>query len=390
MNCVACENTVANDEVLTCTTCMGRFHYECLNITKSSYTNILTKSKNTWRCMQCDSITRRSRNDNTPVHLRRQLGQSLFDETNMSVDDHLNDDRSILGDTITIDRDPTPAVQSQPNCTLDQISKLLDTKLEANRKSILNEIKSTIQSEINLAICKLKNELSQKTTMLTNEQANLKKDLNMLTEKITTMESEYEKLKYEIKLISERSNTYSSKPNSEVDYSKNIVLYGLHEHNRETELELNERIICLFRDILNVNLTGYIEDLTRLGKRGPRRPIVIELISKRMTKYILQNSRFFRNTGFAVSAYLTGNALEERKQLREQYLNARKSGKNATLRGSRLFIDGKMIGDKQSTSRQTSQSEHALTCNPVDTQSKPTQKSYTIAEMLETFRKNCE
>lgn len=390
MNCVACENTVANDEVLTCTTCMGRFHYECLNITKSSYTNILTKSKNTWRCMQCDSITRRSRNDNTPVHLRRQLGQSLFDETNMSVDDHLNDDRSILGDTITIDRDPTPAVQSQPNCTLDQISKLLDTKLEANRKSILNEIKSTIQSEINLAICKLKNELSQKTTMLTNEQANLKKDLNMLTEKITTMESEYEKLKYEIKLISERSNTYSSKPNSEVDYSKNIVLYGLHEHYRETELELNERIICLFRDILNVNLTGYIEDLTRLGKRGPRRPIVIELISKRMTKYILQNSRFFRNTGFAVSAYLTGNALEERKQLREQYLNARKSGKNATLRGSRLFIDGKMIGDKQSTSRQTSQSEHALTCNPVDTQSKPTQKSYTIAEMLETFRKNCE
>lgn len=110
---------------------------------------------------------------------------------------------------------------------------------------------------------------------------------------------------------------------------------------RENENELYMRIANVFRGILNVNIEGYIESLHRLGKRGNRRPIVIELISKRMSQYILDNCRSFQGTGLAISRYLDTEGINKRRELIVLLQEARKQGKNAVIRNNTLLINGK-------------------------------------------------
>lgn len=289
----------------------------------------------------------------------------------------------IINFSILLQKPPS----QRSNLTLEQISHLLDCKLEKNRKSILSELRITIQDEITAAINGLKLELTQKTTELTTEQTKIKTDIQKLNEKVRTMESECDKIRNDIKLISEQ-NFLGNKTETGVDHSKRFVVFGLTEYYRETEEDLNDRILHMFGDILNLNLLGYIEDVHRIGKRGPRRPIVVELISKRMTRYILQNTRFFKNTGLAITSYLTGEALKEKKAQREKHLNSRRGDKSVTLRESKLSVDGK---EHTSTTTflpyESQQSQQAARKSYSDTVNQTAQKSLTIAEMLDTFRK---
>lgn len=50
---------------------------------------------------------------------------------------------------------------------------------------------------------------------------------------------------------------------------KTLVLHGLQEQYWEREEELENRIINTFHDILNINLTGYIEEITYIGNKKP-------------------------------------------------------------------------------------------------------------------------
>lgn len=62
--------------------------------------------------------------------------------------------------------------------------------------------------------------------------------------------------------------------------------------------------------------------------------LIVELISKSMTKYILQNVAFLRNTGLCISQNLDENG-------KEILRNARKNDKNAIIRNNKIIIDGK-------------------------------------------------
>lgn len=116
----------------------------------------------------------------------------------------------------------------------------------------------------------------------------------------------------------------------ESENCKKIVLYGLEEYP-EYETDLYNRVISVFRNILEVDLTGYIEELSRLGRKGYKRPLVIEIISKRMTKYILQNKHYFRNTGLAISEYLCRDEMESRRKLRDQQMGNRNERQSTTF-----------------------------------------------------------
>lgn len=129
--------------------------------------------------------------------------------------------------------------------------------------------------------------------------------------------------------------------NHQCDKQKKFVLYGLQETYDEDEYNLNYRIINVFKDLFNVDLTGYIEESTRIGKKGNRRPLIVELISKNMTKYILQNVAYLRNTGLYISEYLDENGRNNRKKAQEILRNARKNGRHAIIRNNKIIIDGK-------------------------------------------------
>lgn len=125
--------------------------------------------------------------------------------------------------------------------------------------------------------------------------------------------------------------------------AKKIVLFGFPEYYKEPESVLYNRINETFRDILGVDLVGYIEATYRIGKYNDNknRPLVIELLSKRMAKYITENSKYFQGTQISISDFLDENARKTRRYMREEMLKARRKGLHAVIRNNQLYIEGK-------------------------------------------------
>ncbi|KAL4718826.1 hypothetical protein ACJJTC_018417 [Scirpophaga incertulas] len=137
----------------------------------------------------------------------------------------------------------------------------------------------------------------------------------------------------EISDIITKVSTGETKPYEESNNNKNIVLYLLSELYKENEQELHYRLVEIFRDILHVDLTNYIEESRRLGKFNNRytRPQVIELLSKRMQKYILEKRVLLPRHGLSVSELLDKKGRENRKLMREEMPKARGNGLHAVI-----------------------------------------------------------
>lgn len=330
-------------------------------MTSAFYLNNKLNLETSWLCPSCNNVSRRVRNDNTPV--RRQFQQDP-NETIMSIDDTLPNDKSLSPSTLNVNSSSTSIAANIP-LSLEDFSKLLDSKLEKNNKSIVNDLKNTIQSEINNAIANLKENIYKSTNKLSEEQESLKINIINIKKRVEKLEAENEDLKKQL----QKSQEQSSVQLPDIERNKKIVLYGLTEYPDEPENYTHDRIINIFQDLLNVNLLGYVEDLKRLGRRlsSPKqkpRPLVIELISKKMTKYLLQNGRYFRNTGLAISEYLDDKSLQTRRSLQENLRSARLSGHHAVIRHNTLIINGK-------TARTLSQPRTSQSSTETSTENSP-------------------
>jgi hypothetical protein len=98
----------------------------------------------------------------------------------------------------------------------------------------------------------------------------------------------------------------------------------------------------MFYELLNIDIERHIDSASRMGRKGTRRrrPVLIELTNKRVTKYILENTYCLRNTGYAISELLGQEALLEKRKQREYLLQARRDGKHAIIRNEKLYING--------------------------------------------------
>lgn len=325
MKCAACLLGISRGELLACQSCKAIFHYRCLNMTTAHYMENKHFLMSSWCCPNCENITKRIRNDNTPT---RKQHQSQLNDTTMSVDEFAQHDRDLFGDTMKSQSQACPRVcqASVESITLDKFSKLLETKLEEkldiHKKSILADIKTAFRSEISQAINTLKQEMTQNTDALRTEQINIKEDINTIYNKIKQLETERDHLQTEME------NIQKCPPNPiqrEREENKTIVIYGLNEYYNDYEINLERRVINAFMNIMEIDLTGYIEGIQRIGKKGNRRPVQLELISKRMTKYILQNTRQFKSTGLYVSEFLDQKALQDRRSEKEKRYSSRQS-----------------------------------------------------------------
>lgn len=330
---MTCNKPIAHRElILNCVICSEIHHCACLKMTSTYYKNKKQDLQKSWRCPSCENITNR-RNRDTPIG--KQTGQLNFNKQ-MSIDDKRADDSN--------------SITNQESITLDKFSQILNTtldkKLEEHKQITIREITHTLQNTIKIevqnAIQKLKEDMIQSTKILQDKQTDITKNINSLTTTIQKLEADNENLKEEIKQIQNIVNKQHNSPQPKEDHARKIVMYGLREYSEENEYHLHQRILNVFHNIVHVDLTGYIEDQIRIGKKGYQRPIVIEILSKNMTNYLLENAHCFKNTGLAISRYLNDEALELRKRLQEQARHARQNGRHAIIRNNRLFIDGKL------------------------------------------------
>lgn len=369
MKCLACNDNIATGQGLKCRnrSCGKDYHYACLNITTAKYMGNKHDYDNLWCCPECANITiRRNRNDNTPVRSAQTLDETVqstenkhneilitnrqaeLNESTMTIDDNL--ENSLLGDTINSSVPlEIPNVRPSASCTLpvtlEQISKLIEEKLQIQTNFLLSEmssLKTTIHKEIVAAINSVKLEMKDQNDTISREQQKIKIDTDELKAKISKLETQNITLQSQIEYLQSNINkNRGDQCNKDWDSPKKLVLYGLEEYRYESEYELMERVMAVFKEIQNVDLYGFIEQIGWIGRTGNRKPLLIELISKRMTNYILRNNYLFKNTGLGISKYLDGESLEERKKLREILREARGNGKHAVIRDNVLYIAGK-------------------------------------------------
>lgn len=329
--------------------------------------------KKAWKCQECFCKIPKTGNTGTPIRqctlqtnasketkpteinnvtLRNKTAkQSQINETLSS------EDMSLLGDTISYVENQEFTRQTE--LTLQNLSEIISQKLKENNKHIISELQTTIQTEICKAISKLKEEVKKDTNTLYELNNQTKTEIQRINSKIQELTLENAKLKNEMQELSLKITAPSLNCKTENTENK-IVLYGLDEYYEESEYDLHYRVTDIFREQLNIDITGYIEETYRIGKTSKfNRPLVIELLSKRMTKFILNNKQYLQGTRLAISEYLDEKSRKERNTMREEMMAARKKGLYAIIRNNQLIIEG------QKNTRSTNHQEN--TRSPSDT-----------------------
>lgn len=357
--CAGCQKELPHRQSLICSLCKSAYDLECANVSTTRFYGTMTSEhKQNWKCPACYCKQRKVGNVDSPIRPSGCLNQQQTSPTNINVtlrkkmaqrgNSLSSDDLSISGDTICFDSKPvsTEACEAgkEELLTLQNLNNLIILRLRENNTSIINELKDTISTQINIAMTKLRNDITQETNTLSSENNQRKSEIQQVNSEIQKLRRESEALKKEIQEIHKLKNVAHSVP--EIN-SKKFVIYGLKEYPDEPESNLHDRIISAFRDILRVDLLGYIEETYRMGRNTmSNRPLVIELISKRMVKYIVDNRTLFQRSSLSVSEFLDEKARKERRELREEMLAARKKGHFAIIRNHQLFINGTHINKK--------------------------------------------
>lgn len=357
--CAGCCKEIAVRQYLSCAFCKDMYDLECANVSIQRYLNTMTQAhKKSWKCQACICKSpKEARSDSTPIRLgdqdsseqlkiiRQDNNYITIRKKNTLLNDTLDSEEcSMLGNTICTDTPDPMKTSTRTDFTLDTLSELIISRLKENNKSIISDLQNTIQIEINKAIQKLKYEIQQQTNGLYKQNDQIRNDLEKVNAEIETLKGENLRLNNEIRELEMRIT--SNGIHYEQDISKKIVIYGFDEYHNEPENDLHFRLVQMFHELYNIDLTGYIEDTKRIGKYTNQfnntRPLIMELISKKMVKYITRNSHYCHGTRISISEYLNKTAQRDRKILREQMFTARRSGYHAVIRDNKLYIDGKI------------------------------------------------
>lgn len=365
--CAGCLQEIPDRRFMQCSICIKNYDLECSNVSEARFYNTMTADhKKKWKCPQCVAQRPKLTIDNTDTPIRKQASTSnvqpadtpldateemqssnvtmrkkpSYHETNSSDEDDLLP----LGNTLR-PSDSTSEEKSISANTINiqQFEELLKRNLKENNDSFLTQVKTIIQTEIEKSLREMKFEFKETTDKIKNEQTAIELEIKEMSQKIeklqnkwTTLQEDTETLK---KKVQEKYSKYEYTGNN--DNEKTFVLHGIVYNYWETEYDLTEKISNIFHEILNTNISGYIEEISFLGKKGGNRPLKIELISKRMKKYVIGNSDCFKNTGLSVTDYYDTATLKKRWELKQALQTARKNGQHAIIKNNKLIINGR-------------------------------------------------
>lgn len=416
-SCAGCKQEIVDRERMKCHICKHEYDLTCANVSEKRFNLFFhpcNQQPKEWKCPNCVCKQPKKNNDNTPIRsstlpatelqpdemnitMRRQPKKKIENasfsvllnepnESNIELTQPINE--NMLGDTIV-------GPQQDKDWIIGQISELLDAKLLNYNSLIISNIKSEIKTlvhqEIQLALKDFKAETNSNIDTINSQQGASNQEIGYLLNKIKDIEGQ-------LSILKEQTGNTTIPPSAPQkletptlkDHTRTLILYGLDQPTWEDENELYKRIAFLFHDILDVNIDGYIDDLRRLGRRGNRNPISIDLISTRMTKFILANKQHFRAAGLTLSHFLDDDSLKQRKTLVKILREARKEGKHAVIRNNRLLINGKIHHDICSHSDQDRVSATSATIkNPTTIQNSQPPTSHDInthSDLNDNFR----
>lgn len=195
---------------------------------------------------------------------------------------------------------------SDDTSKLDEIIKYLkelNTKIDKTEERLLEQMKDIAQST-------------------GREIKEIKQENKILVEKIEIQEKKIAQLENE-----NRKN--------------NVVIFGIEE-TEETMYDLEDTVKELLTKKLNMSIDNSdVNYVTRMGKKQDQsRPILLSCTTWRMKKEILKNKATLRNSKITIKEDFSKEVREERRELGKLMMKIREEGKQATIRGTKLLVDG--------------------------------------------------
>ncbi|CAK1595727.1 unnamed protein product [Parnassius mnemosyne] len=332
MNCNACNQHLQADSCLHYRLCKHDYHYKCLNISSSQFAALPEDFLSSWACPACTNITKRKNRVtcNTPVRLNQV--PTADDAMNMSFDqDTIGANKSDcaydLKNPTTTSRGASQST-AEP-ITIEKISQLIDDKLNSFLSYYLNNLRSSLKTDIDNMIRDridgLKQEFTATTDFLHNEQLDIKKQIEDQNSVVKSLEEENCALKQE---ISKMNTKLSSMDN--MTRSLNLEIHAVPENK-------NENLLVLFRklcEVVGANIEeSSIRACRRVSKMDPKssrpRNILVTLASSRqrdlvisaVTRYnkshsdAMLNSRHLEVPGTSNRIYVAEHLSPEMKML---------------------------------------------------------------------------
>lgn len=294
MDCNACKQALKTKDYIKCRLCVSKFHCECLNIDVREFRAYTKEYKSAWVCPLCINVTKRSRtNDSTPVPVRSRNTPSQYDNNVMNMScDAFDPNANITHSEQSSGADLTPQLgDTNVEVTMENISALLDVKLNASRlefmeslrKTLREDVKEMVKHELGSTIQNLKDDFSATTDFISNEQASLRTDINKSVIVIKNLEMEKNKLQAEVARLNAR-------------------LIGIEKISRSCNVEIqavpeskNENLMGLFRklcDVIKLPMDdGQINACRRVAKHNSTssrpRNIVVTFATPRIRDTVL-------------------------------------------------------------------------------------------------------
>lgn len=367
--CGGCQQIIPDRQFLVCVDCNKHYDLTCANVSEKRFYNTMTpERKKKWVCVKCYCNIQKTDNPNTPICQPKRIQNALLSvtcdeltltpsplshvttrrktKTKFDIDqeeDYIDDDNSgsIIGDTQVKAPVTQVATPSFP-MTMQQWEDIINKKIYQIKEEIVSEIRAYILTDIKTCITDIKNNIQNTTEGFVSEQTTIKHNLNKKIENLEAennqLVAETKEIQYQITKIINNNVTKNTTLN-DTEINKKFVIYGLDETPWEDQQELYNRVVNVFQNILNINIDGLVEDAHRIG-RGKRKPVMIELLSKNVTKTVLQNSHYFQGTGLAISEFLNEESLRTRKSMIELLIKARRDGYRANIINNKLYING--------------------------------------------------
>lgn len=177
--------------------------------------------------------------------------------------------------------------------------------------------------------------LSDSIAALQVQMNNISTQLSRNVETNEEIKKELENVKSDLVIISERANQLETEQKR-----TNLIIYNYTPQHHGEYTVKQEIMDLLNRAMPSLKISRCdVRDIFRL-KSGP---VVVKLNSVEIRDYILRNSSLLRKGGLSVAPDYTAKQREARKHLKEIMNLAQNDGRDAMLRGDKLFIQGRLF-----------------------------------------------
>lgn len=287
MNCVVCKQTIIAGGYLQCYQCCLIYHYQCLKMGDGQFAALSEQCRSTWLCLSCNNVTRRTR-----VNLNNTVCQAQISSSEESMNMSL--------DNISPPQITHTATNAMTQVSMENISSLLDQKLNASmsilmdkfRSILTEEVKKHVQAEIESVVKKLQDEFSETTDHICADQSDLKFEMKNNIKIIKDLETENLRLKKDINSLDARLSSIEK-----MSRSQNLEIQAVPESKNENVMNM---FLTLCKTVNTQINNEHIISSRRVAKldasKDRPRNILITLSNSRLRDQVISACRRYNKS----------------------------------------------------------------------------------------------